>query len=122
MTPVEIIAALLGIAMVTKGLAILLSQKRFEKWIDKTYTEKGYLKWFAFTAGILMLYYAVQGIPLANVLSIILGTGMIMGGTLLIFPEEMKKIAKKMFKSQYVKIIAAISVTAGLAILYILSR
>ncbi|MEA2003767.1 MAG: hypothetical protein U9O53_02300 [archaeon] len=122
MTPVEIIATLLGLAMVLKGLAVLLSQKKFEKWIDTTYTEKGYLKWLAFSAGILMLYYAVQNVPLANVLSIILSTGLIMGGTLLIFPEEMKKIAKKILKSQYAKIIAAISVIIGLAILYIFFR
>ncbi len=120
MTPTEIISALLGVAMIIKGLAILLEQKKFDKWIDKTYVEKSYLKWLAFAAGIMILYYAVPGVPLASILSIMFGFGAIMGGILMMYPEEMKKIAKKMLKSQYVKIISAISVLAGLVILYII--
>ncbi len=120
MTPTEIISALLGIAMIVKGLAILLEQKKFDKWIDKTYTEKSYIKWLAFAAGIVILYYAVPGVPLANILAIMFGFGAIMGGVLLIYPEETKKIAKKMLNSQYVKIVSVLSVLTGLAILYII--
>ena len=120
MTPTEIISALLGIAMILKGLAILLEKKKFDKWIDKTYVEKGYLKWFAFTIGIIMLYYAVPGVPLTNIFSIMFGFGAIMAGILMIYPEEMKKVTKKMLKSKYVTTISIISVLAGLVILYII--
>ena len=119
MTPVELITIILGLAIIFKGLAILLAQAKLQIWIDKNYTKHTDLKWICITLGIIILYYAVQNVPIFNVLSIIFGISVIIGGVLFNFPKEMKQISKDAIKIKGIKLFAIIAIIAGLSILYL---
>ena len=119
MTPLKIIVVLFALTMIFKGLAVLLETKKLERWIDDIYTEKSYLKWFAFVAGVITLFVAVDGMPILNILALLFGFVMIFNGILLEYPKEMKTISKKTLESTGIKIMSGIAVLAGLVILYI---
>ncbi|MEA3229308.1 MAG: hypothetical protein U9P44_00170 [archaeon] len=120
MAPIEIISAVLGIMIIFKGLAIMLAPKKFERWTENYYIKNKHNKWIMLTIGFIIMYYAIENMPLLNIFSLVVAFGFIANGFLLNFPKELKEISKKTMKDRTIKMLAPVAVFTGLLILYII--
>ncbi|MCK4550551.1 MAG: hypothetical protein KAT91_01215 [Candidatus Aenigmarchaeota archaeon] len=118
MNELEIIAVVFALLITAKGLIIFAAPKKFLTWAKKDYLNNQLLKYLLPLLGIIVMYYAVEGVPLVNVLSLIFAVGFLFSGFMLEFPKEVESISNKIIDDKSVKLLAAVSVVIGIAILY----
>ena len=118
MTELEIIAIIFALLITVKGILIFAAPKKFLVWAKKDQVNNKLLKYLFPLLGVLVMYYAVEGVPLVNVLSLIFAFGLLFSGLMLEFPKESASISNKIIDDKSVKLLAAVSVVIGIAILY----
>ncbi len=118
MTELEIIAITFALLITVKGIIIFAAPKNFLVWAKKDYINNKILKYLLPLLGVIVMYYAVEGVPLVNVLSLIFAFGLLFSGLMLEFPKEVESISDKIIDDNSVKVLAAVSVVIGIAILY----
>ena len=112
------VAFILG--LIIKSLLLALSPNSARKRLREVYRHPKEFQAFMLIIGVFGIFFGMYGVPLENVMSLIIGFSGMSGFLMLQYPKELNALAEKSLKDKHLKDMAILGVIAGIYLLWLL--
>ena len=120
MAVVETLAKLFVLIVIVKSLLLLLRPEKLIKWVKGQYIKNSLIQAIIFVLGIIIIFFGIQGTPLENVLTLLLGFSFLVSVVLRRYPKSLAIMADEVIGDRWLKILSIIGLFVGVYLLYLL--
>lgn len=120
MAVVETLAKLFVLIVIVKSLLLLLRPEKLIKWVKGQYIKNSLIQAIIFVLGIIIIFFGIQGTPLENVLTLLLGFSFLVSAVLRRYPKSLAIMADEVIGDRWLKILSIIGLFVGVYLLYLL--
>ncbi len=121
MSVVETLAKLFVLIVIVKSLLLLLLRpEELIKLVKGQYITNRLIQAITFVLGVIIIFFGIQGTPLENVLTLLLGFSFLVSALLMRYPKSLAIMVDEAIGDRRLKILSIISLFVGVYLLYLL--